>query len=219
MVFFLALLLLGVLDGKLPPDERHAATSSSSASLLILVRALWRTFLWYREWFVGTDRRLMLTLGILTRKVAMIPLIKVTDMRYDRPPIGQILGYGSFVLESAGQDQAFRVVHFVPHPDTLYRRISEELFTPSETRFLDRPAPGPKVLPGAGARPPPGGSAADPAGSAGVGSRSPGRPPPRTRPRRARSPPRASGRSRPWTPAATSGRRPPWGGRGRPART
>ena len=59
----------------------------------------------------------MLTLGILTRKVAMIPLIKVTDMRYDRPPIGQILGYGSFVLESAGQDQAFRVVHFVPHPD------------------------------------------------------------------------------------------------------
>jgi len=146
VVFFLALLALAILDNQLPPDTGGRDILVIGVALL-LVRAIWRTFQWYREWFVGTDRRLMLTLGILTRKVAMIPLSKVTDMRYDRPPIGQILGYGSFVLESAGQDQAFRVVHFVPHPDLLYRRISEELFTPSETRFLDRPMPGPKILP------------------------------------------------------------------------
>jgi membrane protein YdbS with pleckstrin-like domain len=146
LVFFLALLLLGILDSQLPRDTGWRDILVIGLALLLL-RAIWRTFEWYREWFVGTDRRLMLTLGILTRKVAMIPLSKVTDMRYDRPPIGQILGYGSFVLESAGQDQAFRVVEYVPHPDLLYRRISEELFTPSATRFLDRPAPGPKVLP------------------------------------------------------------------------
>jgi hypothetical protein len=146
VVFFLALLALAILDNQLPPDTGGRDILVIGVALL-LVRAIWRTFQWYREWFVGTDRRLMLTLGILTRKVAMIPLSKVTDMRYDRPPIGQILGYGSFVLESAGQDQAFRVVHFVPHPDLLYRRISEELFTPSETRFLDRPMPGSKILP------------------------------------------------------------------------
>jgi membrane protein YdbS with pleckstrin-like domain len=144
-VFFLALLLVGVLDSR--GSDSGFQDLLVIGLVIILVRAIWRTFSWYREWFVGTDRRLMLTLGILTRKVAMIPLGKVTDMRYDRPPLGQLLGYGSFVLESAGQDQAFRVVHYVPHPDTLYRRISEELFTPSETRFLDRPVPGPKVLP------------------------------------------------------------------------
>jgi hypothetical protein len=144
--FFLALLVLAVLDTKLPRNTR-ARDILVFLLLLILARALWRTFEWYREWFVGTDRRLMLTLGIITRKVAMIPLSKVTDMRYDRPPVGQILGYGSFILESAGQDQAFREVEYVPHPDLLYRRISEELFTPSATRALDRPAPGPKALP------------------------------------------------------------------------
>ena len=144
--FFLALLLLGVLDTRLPRDTRVRDILVFLLAL-VLARALWRTFEWYREWFVGTDRRLMLTLGIITRKVAMIPLSKVTDMRYDRPPVGQILGYGSFILESAGQDQAFREVEYVPHPDLLYRRISEELFTPSATRGLDRPAPGPKALP------------------------------------------------------------------------
>jgi hypothetical protein len=144
--FFLALLLLGILDSRLPSDTR-VRDILVFLLFLVLARALWRTLEWYREWFVGTDRRLMLTLGIITRKVAMIPLSKVTDMRYDRPPVGQIIGYGSFILESAGQDQAFREVEYVPHPDLLYRRISEELFTPSATRGLDRPAPGPKALP------------------------------------------------------------------------
>jgi membrane protein YdbS with pleckstrin-like domain len=144
--FFLALLVLGILDSRLPRDTRFRDVLVVLL-LLVLARALWRTLQWYREWFVGTDRRLMLTLGIITRKVAMIPLSKVTDMRYDRPPVGQILGYGSFILESAGQDQAFREVEYVPHPDLLYRRISEELFTPSATRGLDRPAAGPKALP------------------------------------------------------------------------
>jgi uncharacterized membrane protein YdbT with pleckstrin-like domain len=43
--------------------------------------------------------------GIITRKVAMMPLAKVTDMTYERSPIGKLFGYGTFVLESAGQDQ------------------------------------------------------------------------------------------------------------------
>lgn len=144
--FFVALLVLGILDARLR-NAGGVRTVLVVLLLLVLVRALWRTYEWYREWFVGTDRRLMLTMGIITRKVAMIPLGKVTDMRYDRPPVGQILGYGSFILESAGQDQAFREVEYVPHPDYLYRRISEELFTPSGRVVPDRPAPGPKALP------------------------------------------------------------------------
>ena len=146
-LFFASLLALAVLDAVIPQNTPLARDVLLVLLALVFVRALWRTFQWYREWFVGTDRRLMLTLGILTRRVAMIPLGKVTDMRYDRPPVGQILGYGSFVLESAGQDQAFRVVEYVPSPDLLYRRISEELFTPNARRTSDRPTPVAKALP------------------------------------------------------------------------
>lgn len=144
--FFVALLLAGLLDARLPTGQPHLRDALIIVVVVVLVRALWKTLDWYREWFLGTDRRLMLAYGILTRKVAMIPLGKVTDMSYLRSPVGQLLDYGSFVLESAGQDQAFRVVEYVPNPGLYYRRISEELFTPNARRS-DRPTPIAKALP------------------------------------------------------------------------
>jgi membrane protein YdbS with pleckstrin-like domain len=146
-LFVGVLVAAGVIGSRLRQQDGGIRGVLLVVVLGFLAYPLWSTFQWYREWFVGTDRRLMLTLGIITRKVAMIPLGKVTDMRYDRPPLGQILGYGSFVLESAGQDQAFRVVEHVPNPDILYRRISEELFTPSARRASDRRQPVAKSIP------------------------------------------------------------------------
>jgi membrane protein YdbS with pleckstrin-like domain len=147
LLFFVVLLLAGLLGSRPSAQQNNINGVLFLVVVGFLAWALWRTFEWYREWFIGTDRRLMLTLGIITRQIAMIPLGKVTDMRYDRPPVGQILGYGSFVLESAGQEQAFREVKYVPHPDVLYRRISEELFTPNARRASDRPQPVAKAIP------------------------------------------------------------------------
>lgn len=147
LLFFVVLLLTGLVGSRFTGRSDNVSGALFLVVLGFLVYAGWRTFEWYREWFVGTDRRLMLTLGILTRKVAMIPLGKVTDMRYDRSPTGQLLGYGSFVLESAGQEQAFREVRYVPNPDVLYRRISEELFTPNARKGSDRPQPVAKAIP------------------------------------------------------------------------
>ena len=146
-LFFASLLALGFLDASLPERTPLVRDILALLPAILFVYALWRTYEWYREWFVGTDRRLMLTQGILTRKIAMIPVGKVTDMRYDRSPFGQLLGYGSFVLESAGQEQAFREVRYVPNPDILYRRISEELFTPDARRASDRRQPVAKAIP------------------------------------------------------------------------
>jgi hypothetical protein len=70
----------------------------------------------------------MLVSGIIARKVAMMPLAKLTDMSYKRSTIGVLLGYGTFVLESAGQDQALSRIDYVPRPDELFREISELLF-------------------------------------------------------------------------------------------
>src|SRR3954454_3417666 len=147
LLFVAVLLVAGALGSVLPRNNGGVRGSLFFVVVGFLAWAIWRTFEWYREWFVGTDRRPMLTLGIVTRKIATPPLGKSTDMRYDSLARGQILGLGTFVLESAGQEQAFREVRYVPHPDILYRRISEELFTPESRRASDRPTATAKSLP------------------------------------------------------------------------
>ncbi|MGO0577408.1 PH domain-containing protein [Ornithinimicrobium panacihumi] len=98
--------------------------------LVLVARAIWRLLEWRNEWFVATDKRLLMTYGLLTHKVAMMPLRKVTDMNYGRSLLGRLLGYGQFVLESAGQDQAMREIQWVPSPDEKYRRICATIFGP-----------------------------------------------------------------------------------------
>ncbi|MGC5584443.1 PH domain-containing protein [Ornithinimicrobium sp. W1665] len=94
----------------------------------VLGRAVWRFAEWRNEWFVATDKRLIMTYGLLTHKVAMMPLRKVTDMNYGRSLLGRMLGYGTFVLESAGQEQAMREINWLPDPDDKYRRICSTIF-------------------------------------------------------------------------------------------
>ena len=88
----------------------------------------WNIAEWRHDWFAATDKRLLLRYGLITHKVAMMPLIKVTDMSYERTIPGKMLGYGRFVMESAGQEQAMRTVEWVPRPDQTYRAICADIF-------------------------------------------------------------------------------------------
>jgi membrane protein YdbS with pleckstrin-like domain len=104
---------------------------------------LWKLARWYVDRFIVTDRRIMLVSGIVARRVAMMPMAKLTDMSYERSTIGLLLGYGTFVLESAGQDQALSRITYVPSPDALFTQISELLFGRGDrlTAPADAPAP------------------------------------------------------------------------------
>jgi membrane protein YdbS with pleckstrin-like domain len=88
----------------------------------------WDVIQWYVEEFAVTDKRVLLVSGVIIRNVAIMPLIKVTDLTYKRDLLGRMLGFGTFIIESAGQDQALSRIDFVNHPDEWYRRISAELF-------------------------------------------------------------------------------------------
>lgn len=99
--------------------------------LILAGRLAWKVLEWRNEWFVATDKRLLLLYGLITHKVAMMPLTKVTDMNYGRSIIGRVMGYGQFLLESAGQDQALRKIDWVTRPDATYRLLCDTLFYPN----------------------------------------------------------------------------------------
>jgi membrane protein YdbS with pleckstrin-like domain len=123
--------LLGYLSGFLAKQEIDGLTTAAVLLWLAVMGWVgWKVADWYFDRFILTNKRVMVVNGIITRKVAMMPLLRVTDMKYEQSPLGRLLNYGTFVLESAGQDQALREVKHLPNPNELYLRVVEEMYEP-----------------------------------------------------------------------------------------
>ena len=171
----------------------------------------WRVLNWRRDWFVATDKRFLLFYGFIRRRVAMMPLLKVTDMTYDRSLLGRVVGYGKFMLESAGQDQALSTIDHVPDADTHYRAICTQLFGPaSMLRFAPGSVPPQAPEPPRDDDGPGGGGGGGPTGGPDAGGPAPaGAPRDRARPTGATCPARSAPPSR-GTAARTSAVRCTW---------
>lgn len=95
---------------------------------ILLAYAVIRLVVWRFDWFMATDKRLLMMYGVINRRVAMMPLAKVTDMSFNRNVLGQLLGYGQFILESAGREQALRRIDFIRDAKGTYLAIVGEIF-------------------------------------------------------------------------------------------
>jgi membrane protein YdbS with pleckstrin-like domain len=126
-----ATILMGYGTGWL---TKHNQGSLRTALLVIwavvILWVAWKVADWWYDRFILTNKRVMVVSGIFARNVAMMPLSRVTDMKYVQTFSGRLLGYGNFELESAGQDQALRNIKNLPNPNELYLRIVEEMYEP-----------------------------------------------------------------------------------------
>jgi uncharacterized membrane protein YdbT with pleckstrin-like domain len=95
---------------------------------LVFLRLLWAAANWAVDYFVITSRRFIETSGLFARNVATMWMVKVTDMTFHQSFLGRIFGYGTFILESAAQDQALSNVDFIPYPEQLYLEVCDLLF-------------------------------------------------------------------------------------------
>lgn len=84
--------------------------------------------LWWVERIVITDKRVMLSKGIITHNIGMMPLGKVTDLTFERTMTGRIMGYGTMIIESAGQIQALNRIDYMPRPEEIYEALAELIF-------------------------------------------------------------------------------------------
>ena len=125
--------LLGaaVLDSSVLRGQRVVADLVWIAVAILVGRLIWKALNWAVDYFVITSERVLQTSGLFTRKVAMMPLSKVTDMTFQRSFGGRLLGYGEFIIESAGQDQALSRVDYIPYPEQLYLVVCARLFPTS----------------------------------------------------------------------------------------
>jgi uncharacterized membrane protein YdbT with pleckstrin-like domain len=114
-------------------------------AIYFFFRFLWKLLLWGLDRIVVTDLRIFEVSGFFTRKVASMPLEKVTDMTYKRTIGGRLFGYGELVVESAGQLQAMDRISYLPSPDEFYRTVTTLVnsHTPPARVFMDETEPPP----------------------------------------------------------------------------
>jgi len=143
----ISLAILGVAFLLLSEDPYSMALDN--LVMLVVVGVLlylgYQVLQWWLDHFVVTTRRVLLVSGVLTKRTAIMPLLKVTDMTYMQTPLARLLSYGTFIFESAGQDQALSRVDYLPGgPRQLYIQISALLFQNYGAAMTPpAPAPGP----------------------------------------------------------------------------
>jgi uncharacterized membrane protein YdbT with pleckstrin-like domain len=123
--FFLLALVIGE---RLLPDSVLVDNVAWYLALMAVLRFTVMTILWWIERIVITDKRVMLAEGIITHNVGMMPLSKVTDLTFRRTLSGRMFGYGTIVVESAGQIQALNEIDYLPRPEEIYEALSELVF-------------------------------------------------------------------------------------------
>jgi uncharacterized membrane protein YdbT with pleckstrin-like domain len=123
----LFLLAVVVLERYLP-DNVLFDNLAFYLALVAVLRFTVLTMLWWIERIVITDKRVMLAQGIIVHNVGMMPLGKVTDLTYQRTLGGRMFGYGTLIVESAGQIQALNRIDYLPRPEEIYEALSELVF-------------------------------------------------------------------------------------------
>ena len=108
-------------------EGRPAALDSLGRWILTLLTLGIAGIVW---WFgaIGqhvrlTDQRIILRLGILSRKTEYLELYRVTDLQVAEPLFQRMLGYGQLVITSTDQDQAGLVLRGLKDPTGLADKL------------------------------------------------------------------------------------------------
>jgi uncharacterized membrane protein YdbT with pleckstrin-like domain len=138
----LALILLVVMLGA----SIDAFWVPFAVAMVLFGHAGWQALEQHMDRFVITNMRVFRVSGVLTKKVATTPIMRILDITVDKPFIGRILGFGHFIFESAAQEQGLRDIKFVGRPDqrdlTIQRLLQRSGLraTAKETDSEEEPA-------------------------------------------------------------------------------
>jgi len=83
----------------------------------VLGYAAWKALSHHMDRFVITNMRVFRVNGVLSQKLATMPLIRILDITVAKPLHGRLLGFGHFVFESAAQEQGLKDIRWVGRPD------------------------------------------------------------------------------------------------------
>jgi uncharacterized membrane protein YdbT with pleckstrin-like domain len=98
--------------------------------VLVAIGVIWfvvrRLLIWLTATYTVTSRRLITRHGVITRKGHDIPLIRVSDVAYERDLVDRLLGCGTLVISDASTHGQVALPD-IPHIEETHRRIQQLL--------------------------------------------------------------------------------------------
>ncbi|MDQ4006871.1 MAG: PH domain-containing protein [Actinomycetota bacterium] len=97
--------------------------------LAFLAHAGWKALNEHMDRFVITNMRVFRVKGVLSQRLATMPIARILDISVEKPLVGRLFGYGHFIFESAAQQQGLKDIRYVGRPDerdlTIQRVIAQ----------------------------------------------------------------------------------------------
>jgi uncharacterized membrane protein YdbT with pleckstrin-like domain len=110
--------------------QRYARAAIVLVAALVLLRwAVWPFLRWWTTTYAITDRRLVIRSGVFSRSGHDMPLSRLNDVSFSHGVIGRMLGFGTLVVESAGE-RGQLVLDEVPRVEQVQRtlyRLSDDV--------------------------------------------------------------------------------------------
>jgi uncharacterized membrane protein YdbT with pleckstrin-like domain len=128
---------LAVLAGLAVAGWLSSSVAKGNSTAILVIWILWVVLLawlaakiidWWVHYFIVTSKRLMLTTGVLVKRVNAIPLDKITDIEFRQSRTGMLFGYGTFEVFAQNQDPRMRIFRFLPYPQQVYLEASGLIF-------------------------------------------------------------------------------------------
>ncbi|GID91542.1 hypothetical protein Adi01nite_09540 [Amorphoplanes digitatis] len=123
--------VLGVWVTQLRIKPQYAGFLTAAICVATLVVIAYRFAGWWFDRFVITNKRVMMTRGVLWRRVRMVPLMRVVDIQYNQSVLGRLLSYGSFTSGDRTTRRTISQLRDLPNPNELYLRLLEEMYEPT----------------------------------------------------------------------------------------
>jgi uncharacterized membrane protein YdbT with pleckstrin-like domain len=97
----------------------------AAVALVFLLRFAYKVLLWRLDRLVVTDQRMLEISGIIRKRVAAMPLSKLTDVTFTQTLLGRrVFHYGDLHVETAGQEQALTHIEKLPTHDEFYSKLT-----------------------------------------------------------------------------------------------
>ncbi len=95
----------------------------------LIARLIAAVLSWSVQYITVTNARVVLTSGVFTRKVKIIPLLNFAEMTFARSFAGRMFGYGTFIIEATGK--AYLIIDYIPYSEQIQLLLTEGAFPKS----------------------------------------------------------------------------------------